>query len=132
DLDGDGDLDIVLTDISHTVGFLPNNGDATFAEVQLFRLGSGAHEVAVGDLNGDGALDLVAPNFAADSVSVLLNRCADIQGDLDGDGSVGASDLLILLVNWGRCGNCDDCPADLNGDCNVGAADLLILLANWG
>ncbi|MEE8156178.1 MAG: hypothetical protein V3T53_14590 [Phycisphaerales bacterium] len=56
----------------------------------------------------------------------------DPGADLDGDGSVGASDLLILLVNWGRCGDCDDCPADLNGDCTVGAADLLILLANWG
>lgn len=53
-------------------------------------------------------------------------------GDLDGDGTVGASDLLILLVNWGPCGDCDDCPADLDGDCSVGASDLLILLVNWG
>ncbi|MEE9130057.1 MAG: hypothetical protein V3T84_08570 [Phycisphaerales bacterium] len=53
-------------------------------------------------------------------------------GDLDGDGTVGASDLLILLVSWGPCGDCKDCPADLNGDCTVGAADLLILLVNWG
>ena len=52
--------------------------------------------------------------------------------DLDGDGSVGASDLLILLANWGACDECADCPADLNDDCTVGAADLLILLANWG
>ena len=56
----------------------------------------------------------------------------DVIGDLDGDGVVGASDLLILLVNWGPCGDCKDCPADLNGDCTVGAVDLLILLANWG
>ena len=53
-------------------------------------------------------------------------------GDLDGDGMVGVSDLLILLANWGPCADCNDCPADLNGDCNVGVADLLILLANWG
>ncbi|MEE9131888.1 MAG: hypothetical protein V3T84_17895 [Phycisphaerales bacterium] len=55
-----------------------------------------------------------------------------ILGDLDGDGTVGASDLLILLVNWGPCADCSDCPADLNGDCTVGATDLLILLSNWG
>ncbi|MEE9131889.1 MAG: FG-GAP-like repeat-containing protein, partial [Phycisphaerales bacterium] len=121
DLDGDGDLDVVLTDNSNTVGFLANNGDATFAEVQLFRVGSEAHGVAVGDLNGDGALDLAAPNFEGDSVSVLLNRCADIPGDLNGDGTVGAADLLILLVNWGRCADCDDCNADIDGDCTVGA-----------
>ena len=55
-----------------------------------------------------------------------------ILGDIDGDGSVGASDLLILLDQWGPCGDCNDCPADLNSDCTVGAADLLMLLANWG
>lgn len=53
-------------------------------------------------------------------------------GDLDGDGTVGASDLLVLLASWGLCDECNDCPADLNDDCTVGAADLLILLANWG
>lgn len=55
-----------------------------------------------------------------------------IPGDLDGDGIVGASDLLILLANWGPCGDCNDCPADLDDNCTVGASDLLILLANWG
>ncbi len=53
-------------------------------------------------------------------------------GDLDGDGSVGVKDLLILLGDWGPCADCDDCPADLDGDCSVGVADLLILLGNWG
>lgn len=56
----------------------------------------------------------------------------ECDADLDGSGSVGASDLLILLANWGPCENCDDCPADLDGNCTVGATDLLILLVNWG
>lgn len=60
----------------------------------------------------------------------LLNPI--ITGDLDGDFLVGASDLLLLLSNWGPCGDCDDCPADLDADCAVGASDLLILLGNWG
>lgn len=55
-----------------------------------------------------------------------------VAGDLNCDGVVGASDLLILLVNWGPCGDCNDCLADLDDDCNVGASDLLILLVNWG
>ena len=54
------------------------------------------------------------------------------QGDLDGDGSVGVKDLLILLGSWGPCDNCNDCPADIDGSCNVGVKDLLILLGNWG
>ena len=57
---------------------------------------------------------------------------AAVLGDLDGDGTVGASDLLILLASWGPCGDCGDCIADLDGNCTVGASDLLILLANWG
>ena len=55
-----------------------------------------------------------------------------VLGDLDGDGSVGTSDLLILLAAWGPCDDCGNCPADLDGDCSVGTSDLLILLSNWG
>ncbi len=56
----------------------------------------------------------------------------DPDADLDGDGVVGAGDLIILLGDWGSCADCDDCPADLNEDCTVGATDLIILLGNWG
>ncbi|MEE9131453.1 MAG: hypothetical protein V3T84_15660 [Phycisphaerales bacterium] len=52
--------------------------------------------------------------------------------DLDGSGIVGATDLLSLLVNWGKCADCNDCPADFDGNCTVGATDLLALLVNWG
>ena len=56
----------------------------------------------------------------------------NILGDLDGDGSVGVKDLLILLGDWGPCADCKDCLADLDDDCAVGVKDLLILLGNWG
>ena len=49
--------------------------------------------------------------------------------DLDNNGSVGASDLLSLLVSWGPC---KGCPADFDGNGIVGASDLLALLVNWG
>lgn len=52
--------------------------------------------------------------------------------DLDGDGSVGVTDLLILLGSWGPCADCNDCLADIDDDCSVGVPDLLILLGNWG
>lgn len=48
--------------------------------------------------------------------------------DLDFDGTVGSSDLLALLSDWGS----ENSPADLDGDGYVNAADLLILLSNWG
>ncbi len=53
-------------------------------------------------------------------------------GDLDGDGHVTTSDLLILLSNWGPCDDCNMCLGDLNNDCTVSTGDLLMLLTNWG
>jgi hypothetical protein len=54
-----------------------------------------------------------------------------VPGDLDGDGVVGITDLLILLSDWGRCPP-GPCTSDLDRDGAVGITDLLILLANWG
>jgi hypothetical protein len=54
-----------------------------------------------------------------------------IEGDVNGDGHVNASDLATLLGSWGACGSCSNCPADLNDDCTVNAADLAVLLGNW-
>ena len=47
--------------------------------------------------------------------------------DLDMSGSVGTSDLLDLLAQWGTPGS-----ADFDGNGIVGTSDLLALLANWG
>lgn len=47
-------------------------------------------------------------------------------GDLNGDGSVGPTDLAILLGAWGTAGG------DVDGDGSTGAADLAILLGSWG
>jgi hypothetical protein len=49
-------------------------------------------------------------------------------GDLDGDGLVSTSDLLMLLGAWGDAGG----PADLDGDGLVSTSDLLLLLGAWG
>ena len=55
-----------------------------------------------------------------------------LEGDLDGDGSVGFNDLLILLASWGACPSPPDpCVADINDDGSVGFGDLLVLLAAW-
>ncbi|MEE9129967.1 MAG: hypothetical protein V3T84_08095 [Phycisphaerales bacterium] len=86
------------------------------------------------DCNGNGIPDeceIAAGTLPDKNGNGIPDEC-EVLGDLDGDGTVGASDLLILLVSWGPCADCDNCPADLNGDCTVGAVDLLILLVNWG
>ena len=61
------------------------------------------------------------------SVEVLVP--SSCPWDIDDSGSVGASDLLSLLVSWGPC---KGCPADFDDNGSVGASDLLALLVNWG
>jgi hypothetical protein len=84
------------------------------------------------------------PRFVDDSCKVdtglgeppLVDMGAyEFQGcscDLNGDGSVGVNDFLILLAAWGPCGDCNNCPVDFDGDCSVGVTDFLQLLAHWG
>ncbi len=79
--------------------------------------------------------DDVHPSTVAHAVFAGVVTGALIAGDpadLDGDGTVGPTDLAILLVAWGPCADCEDCPPDLNGDCVVGPTDLSMLLVAWG
>ena len=48
-----------------------------------------------------------------------------IEGDLDGDGMVGAADLAVLLLDFGPCGGC---ASDLDQSGLVDAGDIAYLL----
>jgi uncharacterized membrane protein len=65
---------------------------------------------------------------AAGGCALRLTPKPRRHADLDCDGSVGASDLAILIQSWGA----KDSPADLDRDGGVDAADLGILLGDWG
>ena len=53
--------------------------------------------------------------------------------DLDNDGMVATSDLLVMLSLFGsQCPSGGDCEGDLDGDNAVTVSDLLILLADFG
>ena len=85
-----------------------------------------------GDCNGNGSPDAcdILDGVACDcNDNGVPDECEGCIGDLDGDGTVGVKDLLILLGSWGPC---DCCPADLNCDGVVDGADQAILEANWG
>jgi hypothetical protein len=58
----------------------------------------------------------------------FITSC-DCVGDLDGDDSVGVTDLLQLLGVWGVCDNCEE---DLNGNGVVDVSDILQLIGFWG
>jgi hypothetical protein len=51
--------------------------------------------------------------------------------DVDGDGDVGLSDLLVVLSSFTTCA-CSLCPGDLDGDGVAGFSDILAVLGAWG
>ncbi len=69
-------------------------------------------------LRADGAISMNFARYGCES------QCPS---DLDGSGDVGASDLAVLLGQWGTAGS-----ADLDHDGAVGSSDLAILLGDWG
>src|SRR6185369_372170 len=78
DLNGDGKLDMVVANLIATVSVLlntttPGATTSSFAVKQDFVTGDGPRSVAVGDLNGDGKLDLAIVSFNSNTVAVLLN-----------------------------------------------------------
>ena len=69
--------------------------------------------------------------FADPAWTIQMSFVADDEpcvGDVDGDGGVGFSDLLVILNDWGAAGG----PGDLDGDGNVGFSDVLVILNGWG
>jgi hypothetical protein len=58
------------------------------------------------------------------------NSCDETvcDSDVDQNGTVDVSDLLVVIDQWGLT----DSPADLNGDGIVDVSDLLLVVGNWG
>ena len=90
----------------------------------------------------DTAVDMQTPGFdeatgygRVDAHAALIEAHKTIV-DLDGDGTIGIGDMLILLGIWGQCPDPPDpelsCEGDFDDDANVGITDFLILLGYWG
>jgi hypothetical protein len=82
DMNGDGLPDLVTTNEGdNTVSVLLNTtqmGDLqpSFADQQVFAVGNAPEDLEIADVDGDGALDLIVPNFGDNTVSVLSNTTA--------------------------------------------------------
>jgi hypothetical protein len=136
DLNGDGRLDLVVTNFGFpapgspgmspgtTVTVLYGNVGGGFSKV-ILATGTNPSSVAIGDLNGDGHLDLAVANAASDTVSVLLN---------DGNGNFSAATPYATGTNPESV-----VIGDLNGDgrldlavANHDANTVSVLLGNAG
>src|SRR5262249_43407783 len=83
--------------------------------------------VAMGDLNGDGKLDLATANSGSDNVSVLFNTCAGCTSpgfSSPANYSVGTGPYLIAEADYNRDGNLDLAVANFN------SGTVSILLGN--
>lgn len=120
DIDGDGKPDLIAVDNSaNSISILRNTsspGSVSFAPKADFPVGQNPSEVAVGDFNDDGKIDIAVTCWSGNVVSVLRNESTAgtisfapaeniptkmspsgiAIGDIDGDGKV---DLVVANSN---------------------------------
>ncbi len=117
DLNGDGYLDLALSDGYSQVVYRLNQGGRSFGPSRGVEAGTGVAQLACGDLDGDKDRDLVAVNDGDQSLTLLENdghgnlvprlgnyglssAPAGIEmGDVDGD---GRSEILVNLRQAGK------------------------------
>ncbi|MHB8953754.1 MAG: FG-GAP-like repeat-containing protein [Pirellulaceae bacterium] len=134
DFNNDGALDLAMPNggsagyVGSTLSVLLGNGDGTFADVQHIETGIYPVSVTTGDFNGDGTLDLVAPNYGdgwtnGTSVSVLTGR---------GDGTFSAPESFPAGIAPHSL-----TTGDFNGDglldlatANAGSHNVSVLLSH--
>ena len=110
---------------------------------------SASFSVALGDLDGDGALDAMVANYGQpgtndqpntvwmNGLSAVGVRAAILQmssqiTQLQSENTQMQSDITQLQNIVAVCCAQGNCPADLNGDGEVNGEDLAMVLGAWG
>ena len=88
--------------------------------VEFFERGGGAGCIV--SISSDMMPKEVIPS---DSYSHEVTECI---GDINNDGTVNVTDVLVLIGDWGT----SNPETDLDGDGVVAVSDLLILIGNYG
>lgn len=126
DIDGDGDLDLVLANYNdffqggndpEPLVIYTNDGTGNFTNVSADALGNHAgnhHQIAIGDVDGDGSLDIYAPDAAGGIHSLFIN---DGSGGFANEGDVRLPDVEVL-GGAARMGDVDN-----DGDLDIFVSD---------
>ena len=78
-----------------------------------------------GNTNGQ-----ISGTFSDGGGNSISDSCGNCDGDVNSDGVVNVSDILMVVGTWGPCG--DPCPSDVNNDGVVNVSDILLVVGNWG
>ena len=126
DLNRDGKIDLVTANAeSATVSVFLNTtapGAATigFSDTQKFETGVVPISIAIGDLDGDGRLDLTVANRNSNNVSILLNTTAPGDTTLSlapkQDFSTGINPIFVQAADLNSDGRLDLSVANLNSN----------------
>ena len=116
DLDGDGWPDLVLDEAYSGIAVLLNRRDGTFGPANRYPFAEEVRSIAIGDLNGDSASDIVLGGYGFGELGIFLNR---------GDGTFAPAD------HW-RLTNSPQTVAlgDLNGDGHLDIATAVSGVSN--
>jgi hypothetical protein len=115
DLDGDGRDELMLGDSGQSVTFFHNEGTGTFAPgVTYMTLGDVNADFAVGDVTGDGIVDVVVASQGEEITDLFVNRgdgtfdqrelnvgaqpVSVALGDLDGDGRLDLVSTVLVDI----------------------------------
>jgi hypothetical protein len=118
DLNGDGKLDMVLSNADGSISVLLNKGKGVYGTAAVITGASGtqAGNIVIGDFNNDGRPDIAITNYSGTAINVLLgngngtfqapiitpspiNPSALTAGNFNGDGN-----LDLALTSWNTGG----------------------------